>query len=300
MAISSSPPFSSLLSIGILGSGRLAQALGALLVSRGVRISAVAGRNLDRSEEARRFIGAERTVRIEELPHHAELLLLAVSDSAIEEVSARLVKGSRFPRVVLHTSGSAGPGVLSLVQQHGVATGVLHPLQTAPSPEHGMAALAGAAYGYCGDALAKEQALLLIASVGGRPLFVRPERWAEYHAASVMACNYQAALLDAALALMQQAGVSSADALAALAPILRVTTDNLLSLGPEAALTGPIRRGDAVTVRRHLEALQSASAETRGLYLAAAKSTLFLARRAGLSEADAKPVSALLDESNLT
>jgi predicted short-subunit dehydrogenase-like oxidoreductase (DUF2520 family) len=289
---------SSLFSVGILGSGRMAQSLGALLVSRSVNVRAVAARNTSRAEEARRFIGAELAATIPELSQHADLLLIAVSDSAIEEVAQQVAAGPVLPRAVLHTSGAASLEVLAVLHQRGVATGVLHPLQTTPSPERGAAALAGAAYGYGGDDIAEEQALLLIQAVGGQPLRIHPDRWAEYHAATVMACNFQAPLLAAALELMEQAGVDRESALAALSPIMRATTDNLLAMGPEAALTGPIRRGDAETVRRHLGAMQSASGDTRSLYLAAAKSTLSLARLAGLSDENAEPLAALLDESN--
>ncbi len=76
-------------------------------------------------------------------------------------------------------------------------------------------------------------------------------------------------LVDAALELMAMAGIGAEAALGALGPILRTTTENLLEWGPERALTGPIRRGDAGTIRRHLAAVEHARPETRRLYVAA-------------------------------
>ena len=73
---------------------------------------------------------------------------------------------------------------------------------------------------------------------------------------------------------MTPAGIGREAALDALGPILRTTTENVLTLGPEGALTGPIRRGDAGTIRRHLDAVESASAETRALYVAAGLRTV--------------------------
>ncbi len=298
MATSSNLPPTALLSVGIVGSGRTAQALGALLASRGVPIQAVAGRTPDNVETAQRFMGAKHAVTVNEAARHANLLLISVSDNAIAEVASAIAAVTPLPRVVLHTSGATGPAVLHPLQEKGVATGVLHPLQTVPSPERGLETLTGATYGYCGDPKAAEQALLLIGILGGKPLPVLPDRWAHYHAASVMAINYHSALFHAALELMQQAGIERESALAALDPIVRAATDNLLAKGPEFALTGPIRRGDTVTVARHLQAVQSASPNTRRLYLAAAQTTLDLAKRAGLSEEAALPVAALLDESS--
>lgn len=297
MATSSTPNPPSLLPAGILGTGRMAQALGALLHARGVGIRAIAGRDSARVAAAASFVHADCAVSIGELSRHARLVLVAVSDHAIPAVAQQLAQTDGLPQVVLHTSGAAGPGVLDPLRAAGVATGVLHPLQTVPSPEKGLESLAGAAYACCGDAAALEQALLLIEVAEGRPLRVDPCQWALYHAASVMACNYQAALLDAALGLMEQAGIGREHALDALRPIVRTTTDNLLAMGPEEALTGPLRRGDTPTVERHLEALKTAPENTRQLYLAAARSTLALARRAGLDDEAARPVAALLEES---
>ena len=97
-----------------------------------------------------------------------------------------------------------------------------------------------------------------------------------------MACNYQITLVDAALELMAIAGIGRDIALDALGPILRATMDNILTSGPERALTGPIRRGDVGTIRRHLAAVGDALPETRQLYITAGKRTLALAERAGL------------------
>jgi predicted short-subunit dehydrogenase-like oxidoreductase (DUF2520 family) len=111
---------------------------------------------------------------------------------------------------------------------------------------------------------------------------VDPDFWQHYHAGAVMACNYQTTLVDTALELMAMAGVERHSALEALGPILRATTENILEMGPEEALTGPIRRGETGIVRRHLSAIEDALPETRQLYLAAGLRTVLLAERAGL------------------
>jgi len=125
-------------------------------------------------------------------------------------------------------------------------------------------------------------------------LRVDPEFWQHYHAGAVMACNYQMTLVDAALELMEMAGVGRSEALDALGLILRATTENVLKSGPERALTGPIRRGDLCTIRRHLEALQNALPETRQLYIAAGLRTVAVAERAGLEASAAREVEKAL------
>ncbi len=224
---------------------------------------------------------------------HARHILIAVPDDAIPGVAAKLAAGGLRDAVVLHTSGAAGPEALNVLRGSGNAAGVLHPLQTVPSAERGVETLPGSTYAFAGDARAVEWARSLVARLGGKALEIDPARWAHYHAAAAMASNYQVTLIDAALELM--AGVGRAEALAALAPIVRATTENVLSMGPEKALTGPIARGDAGTVRRHLAALESAEPKTRDLYIAAGLRTVAVAERAGLAESAAREVVSALE-----
>jgi hypothetical protein len=126
----------------------------------------------------------------------------------------------------------------------------------------------------------------------GKPLAIPAAHWDLYHAAAVLASNYQVTLMDAALELMEGAGLGRGEALDALGPLLRASTENVLSAGPEHALTGPVRRGDVGTVRKHLAGLAHCLPETKQLYQAAGLRTVPLAVRAGLSEETA---SAIID-----
>jgi predicted short-subunit dehydrogenase-like oxidoreductase (DUF2520 family) len=280
--------------VGIAGTGRMARALGALLVRAGVEIGAVGGRCGQSAEEARQFIGAERAVPVRELPRYARSIVIAVSDGAIAEVAGEIAEGGLRDGVVLHTSGAAGPEALDVLREAGNSIGVLHPLQTVPSAERGVETLPGATYAFAGDEEAAAWAAHLIVQLGGNALRVDPKFWHHYHAGAVMACNYQMTLVDAALELMEMAGIGRNAALDALGPILRATTENILNLGPEGALTGPIRRGDVGTIRRHLAAVENAWPETRQLYVAAGLRTIAVAERAGLDESAAREVRKVL------
>jgi|HubBroStandDraft_6_1064221.scaffolds.fasta_scaffold403861_2 predicted short-subunit dehydrogenase-like oxidoreductase (DUF2520 family) len=281
--------------VGIAGTGRMAKALGALMVRRGIGVSAVAGRCSRSVEEAGRFIGAARAVTIGELPVHAQRILIAVTDGAIPEVAAELAAVGLRGGTVLHTSGATGPQALDVLRDAGNAVGVLHPLQTVPSAERGVEALPGATFALAGDGEAMNWAVELTERLGGRALRVDAERWHHYHAGAVMACNYQMTLVDAALELMGMAGIGRDVALDALGSILRQTTENVLKLGPEHALTGPIRRGDLGTIVRHLAAVEGASPETKRLYVAAGLRTIAIAERAGLEKSAAGEVARMLE-----
>jgi len=280
--------------VGIVGTGRMAKALGALMARRGAGVSAVAGRCVQSAEEAGRFMGVERAVPVRELPRYARRIVIAVTDGAIPEVARELAEGGLREGIVLHTSGAAGPHALEILREAGNSVGVLHPLQTVPSAEQGVEALPGAAFAFAGDGDATAWAASLVVRLGGRALRVDAGFWQHYHAGAVMACNYQMTLVDAALELMATAGIGRGEALDALGPILRATTENVLRYGPEQALTGPIRRGDLGTIRGHLAALEHASPETRRLYVAAGLRTVAVAERAGLDESAAREVEKAL------
>jgi predicted short-subunit dehydrogenase-like oxidoreductase (DUF2520 family) len=280
--------------VGIAGTGRMAKALGALMVRRGIGVSAVAGRCGRSAEEAARFIGAARAVALGELPVHARRIVIAVTDGAIPAVAAELAEAGLQGGIILHTSGAMGPQALDVLRSAGNSVGVLHPLQTVPSAERGVEALPGATFAFAGDHDATAWAAELTDRLGGRALRVEAARWQHYHAGAVMACNYQMTLVDAALELMEMAGVERNAALDALGPILRETTENVLKLGPERALTGPIRRGDVGTIRRHLAAVEDAPPETKRLYVTAGLRTIALAERAGLEKSAAREVAKAL------
>jgi predicted short-subunit dehydrogenase-like oxidoreductase (DUF2520 family) len=111
----------------------------------------------------------------------------------------------------------------------------------------------------------------------------------------VLSINFHVALLDASLELWERAGIPREQGLEAFAPIVRAGVENVLAQGPEQALTGPIRRGDATTVRRHREAIAAAPAEIRELYDAGARRTLHLACRAGLEGDAARRVRSAIE-----
>jgi predicted short-subunit dehydrogenase-like oxidoreductase (DUF2520 family) len=280
--------------VGIAGAGRVAKALGALMLRRGVGVIAIAGRDQRSAEAARQFIGAERAVRVSELPRYVSRIVIAVTDGAISDVAAELAESGLSDGIVLHTSGAAGPGALGILREAGNSVGVLHPLMTVPTAEQGVEALAQTTYAFAGDEKAMEWAAELVACVGGRALLVDPQFWPHYHAGATMACNYQVTLVDAALELMSMAGIGREDALLALGPILTATTENVLKSSPATSLTGPIRRGDLGTIRQHLSVLEHASPETRQLYVAAGLRTIAIAKQAGLEESSAREIEKAL------
>lgn len=283
------------MTIGIVGAGRMARSLGHLLNNRGVTVTAVASRTVISAEAAARFVGSPaRSVTLPQLLAETDHVILCVTDSALPSLAEQLRRSDFSGRCVLHTSGGVGLTPFASLSEHGVATGVLHPLQTVPKPEDGVADLPGSYFAIGGDARAVQWANEIVTLLDGHALWINADAWPLYHAAAVMASNYQCALMDSALELLAHSGIDRDSALSALGPIVRAAAQNVLANGPQNALTGPIARGDAGTVKTHLAALAAVSPETRNLYAAAGLRTLPIARQRGLPEAAANAIHSTL------
>lgn len=281
--------------IAIAGTGRVAQALGRLLRERGETVAAVAGRDPARARAAAAFIGAAEAVSFAELPRLASRILIAVPDDALGPVAALLaaeISGGE----AAHTSGARGPEALAPLAARGVSCAAMHPLQTIATPEQGLAHLPGAAFLVSGAGPARVWVESMVALLGGRCLNLPDTAKPLYHAAAVMASNYVIGLIDAAAALLREAGLGEREALDALGPLVRASAANALALGPACALTGPIERGDAATVALHWRALGAADPAVRELYRAAGRHVLALARRKGLDAEKAAHIESLWSE----
>jgi predicted short-subunit dehydrogenase-like oxidoreductase (DUF2520 family) len=226
-------------------------------------------------------------------PARTELIILAVPDAALPEVTYDLVMAGPAPDgcVALHVSGALSTDVLAPLHGAGYVIGSVHPLMAAADPRHAGDQLLGAAFALGGEPAAIAAARRIVSVLGGKPLVITPSARPLYHAAAVLGSNYLVALAAAASRMLGEAGVEEADTLPALLPLMRGTLDNIERLGVSAALTGPIARGDADTVRLHLARL---SAADRVLYCGLGLELLRLARESGLDGQRAEEIELLL------
>jgi len=275
--------------IAIVGPGVVGTALGLAAARAGYRVAAVGGRNAERSRAAAARIGPN--VASGDPPAAAacaDLVLLTVIDEAIEPVGRALAEAGAFRTgaVVAHCSGALPGEVLAPARGRcGAAVGSMHPLQTFPDADSAVERLAGTHFFIEGDAAARAALEALATGVGGVPVRIAPGAKLLYHAAAVLACNGLTTLLDASLAAAGHAGIEAASALAAVEGLVRATVDNGFRLGPAAALTGPVARGDAALVAREAAALHAADPALGRLYRALAAWTCELALRKGSIDA---------------
>lgn len=175
--------------------------------------------------------------------HHVDLVVLATPDAAVAEVAAAIEPDE--DAVVAHLSGSLG---LAPLVGH-IRRAVLHPLVALPDADRGADRLVGAWFGLSveGDPLVES----VVEELHGRIVRIAEDGWASYHAAAVVAANHLVALMGQ----VERIAASVGAPLEAYLDLARGSLDDVAALGPAAALTGPVRRGDTATVERHLEAL---------------------------------------------
>jgi predicted short-subunit dehydrogenase-like oxidoreductase (DUF2520 family) len=253
--------------VGIVGAGRLGTALAAALREAGVRVEGPAGRG--------------------EVPEGCDAIVLCVPDAEIP-AAAETVAGTA--RLVGHTSGATP---LTALEPAGGAAFGMHPLQTFPertageaaeralgqaaerapgeaaerAPGQALAAFAGAGCAVAGatpEALAFAERLARL--LGMTPFEIDDEGRAAYHAAASVASNFTVTLLAAAERVAAGAGLAPHEARALLAPLVRRTVESVAERDPASALTGPVARGDHVTVQAQRRAIEDSAPELLDLF----------------------------------
>ncbi|MCZ7532308.1 MAG: DUF2520 domain-containing protein [Acidimicrobiia bacterium] len=204
-----------------------------------------------------------------------ELLIIAVSDDAIGAVASVLTTSAR---AVVHVSGAVPVDVLKPFADDGSLIGSFHPLQTFPNALVGADRLAGAAVAVTAEGELNATLFALAESLGCHPFAITDERKPLYHAAAAASANYTLATLAVASELYIAAGVDPGVA----QPLVRAVVDNAFELGPDAALTGPIARGDVATVKAQIAAVRTAAPDMIDAFIDLGRITADIAGNADL------------------
>jgi predicted short-subunit dehydrogenase-like oxidoreductase (DUF2520 family) len=282
----------------IIGAGRLGTALAAALVRRGWKLRLVVDRDPRAARESRRVIGSGRaTAAIGRAARPGDVVIIAVPDAAVGRVAASLAASGQdwAGRTVLHTSGILPAGALGPLRERGARTASLHPVQSIPRKDTPASAFRGILWGIEGDEAALLTAQAIVRGLGGHVLRLSEKEKPLYHAACALASNALVALAEASFDLLRVAGIDEKTALAALLPLMQGTLQNVKYLGPQAALTGPVSRGDGATVQKHLAALRG-DAGSLAVYRALGKQALGMAARRGLAAARVRTLRRLLED----
>lgn len=282
------------LTVGVVGAGRVGAVLGAALARAGHRVTgAYAVSDASRARAAELLPGVP-LVDVATVVAGAELVLLAVPDDALAHLVAGLsaTGGWQAGQMAVHTSGRHGVGVLEPARAHHVLPLALHPAMTFSGTAMDLDRLPDCPFGVTTDEALRPVAEALVMEMGGDPVWVAEHERLAYHTALAHGANHLVTLTSEAMELLARAGV--AEPRRVIGPLMRAALDNALRLG-DAALTGPVARGDVGTVEDHLRELDRLSPEIRRTYVALARATALRALDSGrLRPAAAEPLLDIL------
>lgn len=279
--------------IAFIGTGRLGSALSAALVQCGVPVSMVASRSAAAAQRLAAQLGTCQYVDAATAAQ-ADLVFLSVSDDAIAAMASQLPW--RAGQAVVHCSGATEVSVLQPAADAGAAIGGFHPLQIFSDPERAVALLAGSSVAIEGPPALEAQLYQIAHTLGMHPLRLPPGARALYHGGASYAASFLLSMLDEAVSAWRAFGIDEAQALQALLPMAHGTLAAAASKGLSAAVAGPLSRGDAGVIARHLAAFNALGPEHAALYREFAQRQLELVQRTQrLSEAQAERVRQVVD-----
>jgi predicted short-subunit dehydrogenase-like oxidoreductase (DUF2520 family) len=258
--------------IGVVGAGRVGAVLAAALRGAGHEIVAVAGESDASRLRIQTLLPDVDARKPSAVAREADILFLTVPDDVLGNVVAMLSAAGAIHagQYVVHTSGRHGTGVLGPAAERGAHVAAMHPAMTFTGTGLDLPRVPGCVFGCTGDDGVRPVVEGLVCDLRARAVWVRDEQRVLYHAALAHGANHLVTLVGQATRLLAATGVENPSAL--LRPLLQASLDNTLAYG-DAALTGPIVRGDLETVREHLRTLADSSPDALESYVVMGRAT---------------------------
>jgi predicted short-subunit dehydrogenase-like oxidoreductase (DUF2520 family) len=226
----------------------------------------------------------------------SDVLFLTVPDAHIgpvfESVRESLIPGT----IVAHCSGAFGPEVFVRAREQGLGTLAIHPVQSLSSHSQAIRSLPGSFFAADGSASGLRFGRHLVKQLHGSCVIVPGKDRALYHVMCVFASNFVSVLFDAADTIAGKLGIEPERAARMLEPLARTVLDSIVEQGAGPSLTGPVERGDALTVAVHLRALEKRVPKLAPVYRMMSGQLVEMARREGLDRAVVKRLRQVLED----
>lgn len=244
--------------VAIIGLGKVGTAVGFLLRSAGYRVRAIADMSPAALQKAATYTGGCLCAKASEAASQADCTIITTGDDVIANVCNEIMReGAIRPHgKVIHMSGACGLDVLGSARRAGAYTASIHPIQSFADVSGAIKNIPGSTFGITADEEIREWALQLVKDLGGAPFFVPEGDKPLYHAAACIASNYLVALIHTVEEIYLTIGLDREEAIRSIWPLVKGTLSNIEAKGTMLSLTGPIVRGDAGTIRRHVAVLE--------------------------------------------
>lgn len=242
--------------IGFIGAGKAGFSLGKYFCSHQLDVAGYFSRSKTSAKEAAEFTGTTQFENIENIVSASDILFITVPDGEISKVWENIVNLPIENKIICHCSGSLSSEVFKDAEIHGAYGYSVHPLYAINDKLNSYKEFQNAFFTVEGSEKQIEKVVSLIKGLGNKVQIISPAMKSAYHCAAVFASNFVVALAQNAMDLLKECGFDEDDARTALGPLMTGNVGNIASQGPLKALTGPIERGDCITVEQHMKLLK--------------------------------------------
>lgn len=243
--------------IAIIGAGTLASALARALHSKEYRVSEIVSRSNPQSLRRARILASRiqsSATTIQAAEMSADIVWICVPDDAIAALAEQMTDERDWRgKIVVHSSGALSSDTLELLRRKGAEVASAHPLMTFVSSSQPK--LKGVPFALEGTAKALTAVETIISDFEAHAFRIARTEKAAYHAFGFFSSPGIVALIAAAIEVGKLAGLEGKRVRALMEPIVRQTIDNCFRTSPQQAFSGPVRRGDVETIRKHLKVL---------------------------------------------
>ena len=280
--------------IGIIGAGKVGTTLGKYLSIHGKNVTGFYSRTHESADEAATFAETETYSSLCKLVEKSDVIFITTPDGVIPQVWGDLLHQDISNRIICHFSGSLSSHVFSGREEAGASGISMHPMYAFSDKFHSYEQFHTVYLTLEGDPEAVAVMKPMWEAIGHHVLTLKAEDKIKYHAAAAMASNEMLGLMQASLDILSECGFSEKDSMALLTPLVQGNIASMLEKGCVNALTGPVERGDAQTVRKHLQALEGSKAGK--IYQSLGSTMVELAKRRN-PDRDYTPVRTLFEKS---
>lgn len=245
--------FGGIMNISFIGAGKVGMAIGKY-ISKQHDVLYYYSKTESSAIKAATYVSCQSTTDITQLIDASELIFITTSDDAIEMVSKEisLLNVCFDNKLFVHMSGALTSQSLNSLEKKGAKTCSLHPLQTFSSIDAAVYDLENTYFSVEGDVLMEAFVRHL-----GNPYFtLTKDQKTKYHLSACIFSNYLVTLMDFGTKMLNDIGIDEDQGLKAMKPLIDATLSNIYKKGIKASLTGPIQRGDTITLEKHMSELE--------------------------------------------
>ena len=246
--------------IGFAGAGKVGVSLGKYFLNHEKNVVGYYSRTKKSAMEAAEFTGTECFDSLKEIVDASDVLFITVTDSEIENVWNGIKDYDIHNKIFCHCSGAMTSAVFHKEGTE-VSAYSIHPMYAFNDRYTSYRGLEGVYFTLEGSEDRLEEMKALISDLDNPVKTISAEDKIKYHCACVFASNLVIGLYSKGAGLLEESGFGKEDALKALMPLFMNNANNVGRFGPQDALTGPIERADAITVREHLDVISGKTEE---------------------------------------